>query len=184
MKLELVVDEVDLPWVPPAEWTTRVEGLLGRVAAGAGRPAVLQVVLTDDATLREHNREYRGVDAPTDVLSFSYLEGHEERADALVDGSVPIEEFLDGPWPEDEDPVVGQVLVSLETLERTGPVHTGDREAELAFMVVHGMLHVLGHDHAEREQTERMRRHERALMDGIGVTLAFAVDDGPEGESS
>lgn len=154
--------------------------LVATVGAHAGESEpVLQVVLTDDATLQEHNREYRGKDEPTDVLSFSYLEGHEEQCDALVLGEVELEDFLDGPWPDDEEALVGQVLVSLQTLEQRGPVHTGDRDAELAFMIIHGMLHVLGHDHADAEEAARMRGHERALMDRIGYPLVASSGDDP-----
>lgn len=144
-------------------------------ASSAAQVPVLQVVLTDDATLQEHNREYLGEDKPTDVLSFSYLEGHQPHCEALVRGEVELEEFLEGPWPDDEEPLVGQVLVSLQTLQARGPVHTGERDAELAFMVIHGLLHVLGHDHAESVEADAMREHERILMARVGYPL---VDSG------
>ena len=149
--------------------------------SSAAHPPVLQVVLTDDATLQEHNREYRDEDQPTDVLSFSYLEGHEAHRDALVHGALAVEEFLDGPWPDDEEPLAGQLLVSLQTLQRRGPVHTGERDAELAFMVIHGLLHVLGHDHAEADDARSMREHERNLMARIGYPLMDSVGSDPEG---
>lgn len=151
-------------------------------ASSAAQVPVLQVVLTDDATLQEHNREYLGEDKPTDVLSFSYLEGHEEHRDALVLGEVELEEFLEGPWPEDEDPLVGQVLVSLQTLQARGPVHTGERDAELAFMVIHGLLHVLGHDHAETAEAASMHEHERFLMERIGYPLVDPGEAEPGGQ--
>lgn len=173
---------MQLPWVPSPAWTERIGALVDSVGRCSGtRVPVLQVVLTDDATLQEHNREYRGEDRPTDVLSFSYLEGHEEHCEPLVRGEVDLDGFLEGPWPEDEEPLAGQVLVSLQTLERVGPVHTGGREAELAFMVVHGMLHVLGHDHADDVQSGVMRAFERELMARIGYPLVTAGTDRPGG---
>ena len=170
MKLDLVLDEVQLPWRPTPEWTARVESLSSPVASST---AVLQLVLTDDRTLREHNREYRGLDETTDVLSFSYLgPGHEDRADELRQGTVPIEDFLDEPHDAHDAPLAGQVLVSVETVVARGPRHTGDLDAEMAFMLVHGMLHVLGHDHHDEAGRERMQRAERELMRTAGFALA------------
>jgi probable rRNA maturation factor len=132
-----------------------MERLLSDVATA---DPVLQAVLTDDATLREHNLEYRNLDAPTDVLSFSYLEGHEAYAEELRAGTRAIEDHIEDFVGEEEDLLAGQVLVSLQTLESRGPVHAVDRDGELAFMIVHGLLHVLGHDHADAEQAELMRQ--------------------------
>ena len=185
MKFELVLDEVDLPWEPPPAWTERMVDFLAMLGRSRGTLVpVLQVVLTDDATLREHNRQYRGEDDATDVLSFSYLEGHEDHRDALVRGEVELEDFLDDRSPAEEEPLAGQVLVSLQTLERRGPVHTGDRVAELAFMVVHGALHVLGHDHADAAEAKAMRGFERQFMEQLGYALVDASGGYPEGVQS
>lgn len=175
MKLELVLDEGPLPWRPTDDWIRRAEAMLEQV--GTPEP-VVQFVLTDDATLHEHNRTYRGKDAPTDVLSFSYLEGHEDEADALVAGEVSALDFLDEPVLEDEPPLVGQVLVSLETLIGRGAVHGVDLDAEVAFMLAHGVLHVLGHDHGDDDEAARMQDHERALMAHGGFALAAARTGG------
>lgn|GEM_PF-1625425 len=170
MKLDLVLDEVQLPWRPTPEWVARVESLLSSVASSA---VVLQVVLTDDDTLREHNREYRGLDRATDVLSFSYLdEGHEERAEELRRGEIPIEDYLEEPVPDGEPPLAGQVLVSVETVVGRGARHTGDLDAEIAFMLAHGVLHVLGHDHHDEAGGASMRAAERELMETAGFALA------------
>jgi probable rRNA maturation factor len=126
--------------------------------------AVLQCVITDDATLREHNREYRGIDRPTDVLSFSYLEGHEGRGESLLPQGADLRDYLDGPAFEGETPLVGQILISAETVVGRGPVHASSLDQEMAFMLVHGMLHVLGFDHADEAEAEQMRGHELRLM--------------------
>lgn len=165
MKLELVLDEVDLPWSAGPEWERRVAGMLAGVSDPA---AVLQVVLTDDETLRDHNREYRGEDRPTDVLSFSYLEGHEADPDALLPAGVDLTQYLDPPAFEGEERLAGQVLVSLETVCARGPVHTGDLDQEIGFMVVHGLLHVLGFDHFDADEAARMREREVRLMAELG----------------
>ena len=165
MKLELVLDEVDLPWSADPEWEPRLVRMLGTVGDAS---AVLQVVLTDDATLRDHNREYRGEDRPTDVLSFSYLEGAVPDPEALLPAGADLAEYLDPPAFEGDLPLAGQVLVSVETVVSRGPVHTLDLDQEMAFMVIHGLLHVLGFDHYGPEDTGRMRAQEAHLMRRLG----------------
>jgi len=84
---------------------------------------------------------------------------------------VDLGEYLD-PSPEPGDGLlVGQILVSVDTVCRRGPLHAKDLPAEMAFMVIHGFLHVLGFDHAEPEQETRMRRWEEAMMKSLGHEL-------------
>ena len=173
MKLELVRDEVDLPWSPDPEWEARVARV---VEATSATEAVLQCVITDDATLREHNREYRGIDRPTDVLSFSYLEGHEGRGESLLPVGADLRDYLDAPAFEGETPLVGQILISAETVAERGPVHTSSMDQEMAFMLVHGMLHVLGFDHADDAEAAQMRGHELRLMAELEWPLAATED--------
>ena len=168
MKLELVVDEVARPWLVAPEWEVALATVLATVSSFE---AVLQVVLTDDETLREHNREYRGVDRPTDVLSFSYLEGHETHSEALLPEGADLREYLDPPAFEGEPALAGQVLVSTETVCKRGAVHTESLEQEMAFMVVHGLLHVLGFDHADEQQLARMGAEEDRLMAAMGYSV-------------
>ena len=165
MKLELVLDEVELPWSPAPEWSSGLEALL---AATSAADCALQVVITDDDTLRDHNREYRGLDRSTDVLSFSYLENHEGHEESLLPAGVDLHDYLDPPGPEGGPALAGQILVSAETVCRRGPVHTGVLDQEMAFMVLHGLLHVLGFDHADDASAARMREHEVRLMNALG----------------
>jgi probable rRNA maturation factor len=168
VKLELVVDEVAQPWSPAPEWEAALAAVLATVSS---TEPVLQVVLTNDETLREHNREYRGLDRPTDVLSFSYLEGHESQAEALLPAGADLREYLDLPAFEGEAVLAGQVLISTETVCTRGAVHTVSLEQEMAFMVVHGLLHVLGFDHADEHQLTRMGVEEDRLMTALGYSV-------------
>jgi len=162
VKLELVLDEVELPWRPDPEWGVLAERMMSSLGPSN---AVLQAVLTDDATLREHNREFRGMDEPTDVLSFSYLEDHEPHRRRLLEGVVGAEDFCTDPQPEVDALLAGQILISLETLSRRGPVHATNLDDELSFMLVHGTLHVLGYDHRDEHGTEEMETIETEIMD-------------------
>ena len=112
------------------------------------------------------------------MLSFSYLEAHEEHAAELLSGARNVFDFLDDPVTEDEDPLVGQILVSLETLERRGAVHAADADGEVAFMLAHGCLHVLGFDHHDDASAQSMRAAEVELMRRGGFALATVDESG------
>jgi probable rRNA maturation factor len=99
---------------------------------GATGPAELTVVLTDDQIMRELNRTYGGVDATTDVLAF----GMEE-----------VDEFAFS-MPPDASRYLGDVIVSFPRAEAQAQAAGHPVEAELQLLTVHGVLHLLGHDHA------------------------------------
>lgn len=113
-------------------------------AAGAGDRS-LSVVLTDDATIAKHNLAWRGVDGPTDVLSFPMDEG-----DPVLDGS--------GLAP------LGDVVLSLDTAGAQAAAHDLDLIEELTFLLVHGVCHLLGHDHGDPDAAQRMRAEEDRLL--------------------
>ena len=125
---------------------------LERLAAHAlaveqvARPAELSVVITGDAAIRELNRAYRDTDAATDVLSFSQAEGE---AFALPDG---------------ETPHLGDVIISLETARRQADEHGLALQDEVAHLLVHGILHLLGYDHEAPDEEAVMRAHEDAIL--------------------
>ncbi len=127
---------------------------LERLAAHAlgleavGRPAELSVLLVDDAAVQELNRTYRDTDAPTDVLSFSQVEG---------------EEFA---VPDGEARHLGDVIISVETARRQAEEYGLTLQDELAHLLVHGILHLLGYDHEVAAEEEVMRRHEDAILGG------------------
>jgi len=122
-----------------AAWSRRA----ARAAAGLSpRTAVVNVVVVDDREIRRLNRRYRGKDRPTDVLSFSYRDAR----------------------PRDARDVIGDVFVSHQTLARDARRH-GLAPAHLALrIVVHGVLHVIGYDHATDAEAARMERRERAVL--------------------
>jgi probable rRNA maturation factor len=107
------------------------------------------VLVTDDATVRELNRHYAGEDSATDVLSFSLQEG---------------EEFA---WPDGVQRL-GEVIISLPTAERQAQEGGLPLEQEVAHLLVHGLLHLLGYDHREPAEERRMRQREDALLRSAG----------------
>lgn len=163
MRLDLAVDEEHHPWRPTPEWIQSAEQLVASVGPADGG---VEFVVTGDAPVHELNRDYRGKDRPTDVLSFPYLEGHVDDRDRLRTGEVAARDYTDDPG---DDPVlVGQILVSVDTVRARGPRAGRSFEEELLFLLVHGMLHVLGYDHVDDDEAEEMEALERSIL-GAGL---------------
>ena len=110
--------------------------------------AILSVLLCDDQYIHPINREYRGKDKPTDVLSFAQREG--EFA------------FLD-------DSLLGDVIISIETAERQAKEKQHSLSRELTILLVHGILHLIGYDHIEDADAVIMERKEREILDQLSV---------------
>ena len=126
----------------------------------------VSLLLTDDATVRELNRQYRGLDETTDVLSFSAEHGGHWAGDDLppdAENDWP----ADFPLPDGESPPLGDIVVSVPQAIRQAEAQGVPLRRELALLIVHGALHLLGHDHYEEEERGEMQRLERAALAGI-----------------
>ncbi len=143
MKLSLSRSEANSPsWLDE-----QLAGKLQRIAGLLKHSDLpVDVVLVDDRYIQRINRDYRGVDCPTDVISFSYLDDM-------------------GSNPAQDDPA-GEVFVSYETLEREANSKGIDVKNLFLRIGVHGLLHVLGFDHGSDADAERMEREERRLLRG------------------
>jgi probable rRNA maturation factor len=116
----------------------------------------VSVLVTDDATLHQLNRDYRAVDAPTDVLSFADDEGDE-----------PGRSFV---RPPDAPRYLGDIAISFERVVAQAAEYGHARERELAFLTVHGVLHLLGYDHERGDaDAAAMRSREEAVMERLGL---------------
>jgi probable rRNA maturation factor len=136
-----------------------------------GEPAQVGLVVADDDTVRELNRKFRGLDEVTDVLSFSAVhsgvwagegEGPSLRRQNAEEPEGPA--FILQPG---EHPPLGEVIISLpqtrrQALERSIPV-----DQELALLIVHGVLHLVGYDHLETGDQARMQSRERAALAAV-----------------
>jgi probable rRNA maturation factor len=126
-------------------------------AEGAAGSIEVSVLVTDDASLHRLNRDYRGVDAPTDVLSFA----DDEESDAAH------RLFVRAP---DVPRYLGDLAISYERVVAQAAEYGHSRERELAFLTVHGMLHLLGYDHERGpEDQAAMRAREEVIMEQIGL---------------
>jgi probable rRNA maturation factor len=123
------------------------------------RDLEISLVLADDAFVRELNRDYRGKDQPTNVLSFPSLEGAD----------------LERLWKQpsrrnaQEEILLGDLVLAFETVEREALEAEKLLKDHFCHLVVHGLLHLIGYDHVVEAEAEKMEALETAILSGIGI---------------
>ena len=108
------------------------------------------VIIVDNKRIHEINKEYRGIDRPTDVISFA-LEDNEEI------------EF-------DHYRVLGDIYISIDKVREQAREYGHSEKRELAFLTVHGFLHLLGYDHMKPEDEKVMFARQEEILNGFGIT--------------
>ena len=126
----------------------------------------VSLLLTDDATVRELNRQYRGLDETTDVLSFSAQhagewQGEDTAPSPLTGEGETLEDF---PLPPHEPPPLGDIVISIPQAARQAGEQGVPLHREVALLLVHGALHLLGHDHLNDTPRTEMQALERAAL--------------------
>ncbi|MGQ3047941.1 MAG: rRNA maturation RNase YbeY [Niveispirillum sp.] len=151
-----------------------------------GGPIEMSVILADDDTVKELNKNYRGKDKPTNVLSFAlYADGGDEEGDDEGFENEEQDEEELGDEPDDGDveflspeapvPVIlGDVILAFETVEREAREQRKAFADHLAHLVTHGVLHLLGYDHIEDSEAEQMERLETQILSGLGIADPYA----------
>ena len=132
-----------------AAWEETVRRVLTRGLAELKlEAAAVSVLLTNNATIAELNAEWRGREGPTDVLSFSQREG--EQADP-------------------SDPVLGDVVISIERALAQAEEYGHGPEREVGFLAVHGLLHLLGYDHEQPADEALMMSTTERILSAVGL---------------
>jgi probable rRNA maturation factor len=139
----------------PLVEATVAAGVGPGIALEADRPAELSVVFADDAAVRRLNRDYRGKDAPTNVLSFALTEAEEP-------------DFPGAPL------VLGDVVLAFETVLAEAERDHKTPADHARHLVVHGILHLLGHDHMTDAEAEAMERIETAILSRFGIADPYS----------
>ena len=135
------------------DWVDRiVRAAVSSAGTPIGEAAEVVVLLTDDATLHDLNRRFRGQDKATDVLSF---EGTVEQAS-----------------PACALRHVGDIAISIERARRQAEEYGHTFERELAYLLTHGTLHLLGFDHEDENDQRRMREAEEQALESVGLERA------------
>jgi len=156
--IDITIDHPLDATIPP----TLLEALARAALAHQQAPdGIVSLVITDDDTVQDLNREYRGVDQPTDVLSFGLgglakqAGGPEEEISFIVPDGLPLE--------------IGEVIISYPYAARTAAASGRPPRDEVALLTVHGVLHLLGHDHLDDDEGKSMRTAEAEILAGFGI---------------
>lgn len=129
-------------------------------AEGVTVPCEISVLITDDAGIHEINLEQRGVDRPTDVLSFPMFD--------LQPGNKPEAGWAD---PDTDLVPLGDMVISLERCAEQAAEFGHPLQRELAYLAVHSVLHLLGYDHMDDgPMKSQMRRREETILETLGIT--------------
>lgn len=157
------VDEQDAEPVDLDRWTALAEGTLR--GEGITTPVELSLLFVDVDAIAALNERFMGEPGPTDVLAFPIDE-------VDLDGRKP---HAGGPnrspdWPIDGPVLLGDVVVCPEVARRNAPDHAGTYDDEVALLIVHGILHVLGMDHAEDDERVAMQSREQAHLEKLHRT--------------
>lgn len=136
----------------------QLENVIWRVILKVGelydlKNAEVSVTITDNAHIQEINRTYRDKDMPTDVISFALNEGEEP-------------DVVGGPQIN----MLGDIIISAQRADEQAQQYGHSMERELAFLTVHGMMHLLGYDHIEEADRLEMRREEEYVLGELGIT--------------
>ncbi len=134
-----------LEMAPPAPLPNPASPL--QAARDAGGTPELSIVFTDDAAMRKLNFRWREKDAPTNVLSF----------------------------PQAAGPLLGDVILSAETLRREAGLADKALEDHMAHLIIHGYLHLLGFDHEAPADAEKMEQLERVALNVLGISDPYAA---------
>ncbi len=156
LTIEIQIAERFEPVAEPALIERAVAGALA--AEGVAGAIELGVLVTDDAELHRLNREFRGVDAPTDVLSF----GDDVEPGAGQPAFVR---------PPESPRYLGDLAISYERVAAQAAEYGHSEERELAYLTVHGVLHLLGYDHERGpDDAAAMRAREEHVMQQLGLS--------------
>ncbi|MBS4912880.1 MAG: rRNA maturation RNase YbeY [Veillonella sp.] len=156
--------EVTISYIETMEPVPAYEEIVNRVCAevsrvyGIGNDEELSVLLCDNPYIHQLNKTYRNIDRPTDVLSFALNEG-EDNGDL-------------------ESHLIGDLIISLERTAEQAEEYGHPFERELAYLTVHGCLHILGYDHMTDEDKKEMRQEEEFVLGNLG----YVREDAPYNE--
>jgi len=116
--------------------------------SGHSEAAEVSLVFVDDDYIQELNQQYRGMDGPTDVLSFAMLEG-----EPVAGG--------------EKDVILGDVVISVQAVDRQAKEYGQSFLREAAYLAIHGVLHLLGYDHQEEDKRKIMRLKEEEIISSL-----------------
>jgi metalloprotein, YbeY/UPF0054 family len=148
----------------PDDWIPMLEKLLQLAGEAEGlSEGEVALTFTDNEGIHALNRDYRGIDRPTDVLSFAMMDEGTEELDIIFEVE-----------SEDEaDPIsgmLGDIVISVERAKEQSEEYGHSLEREIGFLFVHGFLHLMGYDHEDAESEAVMTSKQEAVLQQAGLT--------------
>ncbi len=127
--------------------------------------AQVNVLLTDNEGIHEFNKEYRGIDRETDVLSFPNL-------DFTESGIFEIDESREADYfdPDTGELILGDIIISVDKVCEQAESYGHSQKREFAFLVAHSMLHLCGYDHMEEQEAKVMESKQEEILTELGIT--------------
>ncbi|RFU65749.1 rRNA maturation RNase YbeY [Peribacillus glennii] len=153
----LIIDFIDETEKISMEARSLVEGVLQFAAEfeQVEQGSELSVTFVDNNRIRDINKEYRGKDAPTDVISFAMEEMGEDEVE-IVGADIPR--------------MLGDIIISLDKAREQAGEYGHSFERELGFLALHGLLHLLGYDHMNEADEKVMFGKQKEILDEYGLT--------------
>lgn len=144
-----------------------LDAVLGEVLSQEECPYEAQVnlLVTDNQGIQELNREFRGIDAPTDVLSFPMIPFERE-----ADFSVAEQRKADCFEPESGELLLGDIIISAQKVREQAERFGHSQKREFAFLLAHSLLHLCGYDHEQPKEAERMEQKQEQVLRKLGIT--------------
>ncbi|WP_338442855.1 rRNA maturation RNase YbeY [Bacillus spizizenii] len=154
--MSLLIDIVDETGSVSEEMLKEIENLLQFAAEreGVQDQAEVSVTIVTNEDIQQINKDYRGKDTPTDVISFA-LEEEGEGEVEIVGAELP--------------PVLGDIIISADRTREQAEEYNHSFKRELGFLAVHGFLHLLGYDHMTKEEEKEMFTKQKDLLDAYGL---------------
>ncbi|MGG4253854.1 rRNA maturation RNase YbeY [Bacillus licheniformis] len=155
--MSLILDITDETGRVPEDRLAEIEKLLQFAAAeeGVADGAEVSVTIVNNEEIQKINKEYRGKDYPTDVISFALEEGGEGEVE-IIGADMP--------------PVLGDIIISVDKAREQAEEYGHSLMRELGFLTVHGFLHLLGYDHMTEEEEKEMFTKQKEILNRYGLS--------------
>ncbi|EGG37207.1 probable rRNA maturation factor [Paenibacillus sp. cl141a] len=164
MSLQLAWNNEQEDFQISEELIALLEAILQKAGEAEGvTDGEVDLTFVDDEGIHELNREYRGIDRPTDVLSFAMNEITNDELEIIY-------ELEEGEELESVPDVLGDIIISVPRAKLQSEEYGHSLERELGFLFVHGFLHLLGYDHQDEASEAEMMGKQEAVLAEVGLT--------------
>lgn len=125
----------------------------------------VSILLTDNEGIKRYNKEFRGIEKDTDVLSFPNLDYDSPSDFSCVEGHE-----IDYINPESDEIILGDIIISINKVYSQAEEYGHTLKREFAFLIVHSMLHLLGYDHIDEEDAAIMEPKQESILNSLNIT--------------